>query len=317
MITRTTNSQNNASLLDYISSTQSKINRLSQQISEGGKRILKISDDAVAAKGVFNTNKELNQIENYISNMSFASSEMSVLDSTLASGSSSLQRAYDIAMMAANGTYSENEMKAFKQEVDVIISSMQNVANTKFNDVYLFSGTKTQVQAFTKSDTGITYNGTPSDGAWQRKVLISDNTEEVINYTGDDLFGYAEVATDPTTGETTVSGDGIFGALYSLSNILDSGDIDATEMQTVMGNIQQGVDKLVDTRSSAGHKVARFNTMTSAMETSKINLTTFKSNLEDADITNLLTEWVQEQQSLEASYQVATQSMQSSLLNYI
>lgn len=317
MILRTTNSLTHSSMMGSITSAQNKLNQLTVKLSSG-KKVNQLTDDAIAAKGILNATKEMNQIKSYISNMSQAQTELDTADTTLSLANTSVQKAYDVAMMAANGTYGKDEIYAFKTEVDSIISNLKDLANAKYSNNYLFSGTRTAIPAYTETEDGMIYNGSPSTGNYERQVMVADGTAETINQTGDALFGYATWVKDPVTDEITgVDGEGIFKALYELKFALDQDEFDTEEVRATLDGFSKGVNTLAEARADIGATSNRFDVLKDSYESYKIQLTSLKSNLEDADVAELISQWTTQQYALESSYAIASQLLQQNIMNYL
>lgn len=381
MLTRTTSSQMSNSLVNYMASTQGKFNRLSTQLSTK-KKINSITDDAVAAKSILSAKREINLYNGYIKNMQSAQYELNAANDTIKSSETKLSRAKDIALMAANGSYSQTEIDAFKQEVDGIIETMKSLANTEYGDTYLFSGTAslqkpyttetTKGSTITKNDDG-TYHVVPSDTTkaeydmeikklageteykWYvagtedevpaddlvtsttninyngtnepRKILIGEGgIEEELSIIGSDIYGKGTVKTtfsiNQETGEpqSTVATDansegGLLSSLYELSAALGANDYDG--IMHSMSGLDEGVVNLAANKAKIGLAGNRFDTLVSAYDNNVTNLTALKSSLEDADISSLVTEWMQSQYALQASYSISSQLMNISIMNYI
>ena len=381
MLTRTTSSQMSNSLVNYMASTQGKFNRLSTQLSTQ-KKINSITDDAVAAKSILSAKREINLYNGYIKNMQSAQYELNAANDTIKTSETKLSRAKDIALMAANGSYSQTEIDAFKQEVDGIIETMKSLANTEYGDTYLFSGTAslqkpyttetTKGSTITKNDDG-TYHVVPSDTTkaeydmeikklageteykWYvagtedevpvddlvtsttninyngtnepRKILIGEGgIEEELSIVGSDIYGKGTVTTtfgiNQETGEpqSTVVTDansegGLLSSLYELSAALEANDYDG--IMHSMSGLDEGVVNLAANKAKIGLAGNRFDTLISAYDNDVTNLTALKSSLEDADISSLVTEWMQSQYALQASYSISSQLMNISIMNYI
>ena len=381
MLSRTTSSQMSNSLVNYMASTQGKFNRLSTQLSTK-KKINSITDDAVAAKSILSAKREINLYNGYIKNMQSAQYELNAANDTIKTSETKLSRAKDIALMAANGSYSQTEIDAFKQEVDGIIETMKSLANTEYGDTYLFSGTAslqkpyttetTKGSTITKNDDG-TYHVVPSDTTkaeydmeikklageteykWYvagtedevpvddlvtsttninyngtnepRKILIGEGgIEEELSIVGSDIYGKGTVTTtfgiNQETGEpqSTVATDansegGLLSSLYELSAALEANDYDG--IMHSMSGLDEGVVNLAANKAKIGLAGNRFDTLISAYDNDVTNLTALKSSLEDADISSLVTEWMQSQYALQASYSISSQLMNISIMNYI
>lgn len=191
MVSRVTSSSRYAQLIADMQMNQYNYERLTAQLTSGHK-IMKITDDPIASVNILNTNKQLGQIETFEQNVGMASAELSALDDLLSLSTGYLSQAWDKAVQANNQTYGIDSLKAIKVEIDEITKTMVDLANTQYNDNYIFSGANTKTQTYTMDEKGnIVYNGTPhSNPDYVRQTEVADGVFEVINTTGDQVFGY-------------------------------------------------------------------------------------------------------------------------------
>jgi flagellin-like hook-associated protein FlgL len=103
-----------------------------------------------------------------------------------------LSTAWDKAIQANNQTYQADSLKALKVEIDEITKTMVDLANTQYNDNYIFSGANTKTLTYTMDENGnIEYNGTlQSNPDYVRRTEVADGVFETINTTGDKVFGW-------------------------------------------------------------------------------------------------------------------------------
>lgn len=336
---RVTTLQTNNSMLKYITSGESRYYELSKEASSGLK-VTEPSDDPTAAKSLLNIKTQLSQLNSYLTNMKTSQNELDTLDTNLSSLTDLIGNATDLATEASNGTYSKTDLKNIKTQIDTIIQSVTDIANTNYDGKYMFSGTATSTQAYQTTSvsgniTNITYQGTPSTGAYERYVNISDGTKVAINTSGDSVFG-----SYTTNGDGTITANGILGNLVILSNALGNGGsttingtIDGVYHGTVGGttyddgtvktsDVLTGLNKALDTTSATRTKFAsvsnRFDMTKTAINTSITALKAYKSDLQDADLATVLADLSAQETALQASMSV-TSSMLSkvSLLNYL
>lgn len=317
MQVRTTTLGINNTMVNYIMNQSSDYNKLSEEAASG-KKLTEPSDDASAARQVLSINTQLSQLNGYLGNMSTASEELKTLDSSLSSLDDLVQNASDLATQAANGTYSSTDLADIKTQVDSIIDSVVSLSNTKFNGNYIFSGTDTSTPAYTVTKdtsghiTGITYNGTSSSGDYERKVNISDGVNVTINTTGDEVFGeYAEDSSGNVTKAT-----GILGTLMTLSNAL--GKSDQTAVSGTLNSLTTEMSDTLAVQAKFASVSNKFDLTETSINTTVTNLTEYKSNLEDADLSEVLAELAESKVALQATYSVTSQMLQGmSILNYL
>lgn len=324
-IGRVSTYQFNKSFASQVNNTQSKFNKLSQQITSG-KKVTSVSDDAVAAKGIIKANSQLADIETYVENLKMADNELTQTDSTLKSINDQLQKAYDLAMTVSNGTTGADQMEAYRQELDSIIDNVTRLANTKYGDKYLFSGTSTTTAPYEEGADGMQYKG--DNGA--RYVLvgeakngavdtISDEKKQQINVIGESILGNATYTKD-ADGKITMddaNSAGVFKALYDLKAAIQNDPIDEEAARKTMETLNDGMEKVTAERTRTGALGKEFDDMQDAYANDTLSIKELKSNLEDTDLPSAISDWYQTYQSLQASYQMFAQTTNVSLLNFI
>ena len=191
MTTRISTATRYAQLVNDMKTNMNNFHKLKSQLSSG-KKYTSITENPIAAVNIVNTTRQLGQIETFEQNVSLASTELNALDDIMTLATGYLSTAWDKATQANNQTYGKNSLKALKTEIDEITKTMVDLANTEYNDNYLFSGANSKTVAFTiDEETGeVIYNGTPHDNPdYIRQTEVADGVFETINTTGDKVFG--------------------------------------------------------------------------------------------------------------------------------
>jgi flagellar hook-associated protein 3 FlgL len=345
-------------MLNYILNTESRYYDLSQE-SASGLKVEKPSDDPTATKSLVNVKTQLSQLNDYLTNMSTSQNELNIFDDSMSSLTDLVDSTTSLTTQAASGTYSNTNMDNIKTQIDQIIQSVADIANTQYNGNYIFSGTAVGTKAYTVATdatgkiTGITYNGTPSTGDYKRYTTISDGVNVAINTTGDQVFGsYSQVSATPvptqptdvagvalstatdangnlitttvttvlnddgTTTVTTGTGIGLMGTLVGISNSLGGHN------QAAVGKGLDGLSTALDTTSVARTKFAsvsnKFQITENSINTTVTQLTAYKSDLEDADLSQVLSDLTAQKTALDATYSVTSSLLAGkSLLDYI
>ena len=367
MVERLTSSSRYALLVADMQQSLMNYNRLTAQLSSGSK-LQSIKDDPIAAVNVLNTNRQLGQIDVFAQNVEMASAELSALDDLMSLATGYLSTAWDKAVQANNQTYGNDSLEALKVEIDEIIKTMVDLANTEYNDNYIFGGANTKTLPYTMDENGnIIYNGTPHDNPdYIRQTEVADGVFEVINTTGDKVFGYYEAVQetdgngnkvfldadgnrvietiDPNTQTATYAyeaggaytGDvadlevsvqeenysGVFGALKVLSNsiqmVLD-GETEAgyDKMFSTLDMFEDSLNTITQEQTKFGGVANRLEMTSSTLETNNTSLQAYLSEINDVDMAEAVTEWMQAQYAYQASMQIAASTMNISLLNYM
>ena len=354
MVDRISTATKYAQLIADMKMNQFNYDKLTAQLSSG-KKITNITDDPIAAVNIINTNKQLNRIGTYTSNIESASAELSALDDFMELARGYLQTAWDKAVQANNQTYGPDSLMAIKTEIDELTKTMVDLANSEYNDNYIFAGANTKTTPYEiDADGNIIYSGTPSTNPdYIRQTEVADGVFEVINTTGDKVFGYyqkGEVTRD-SAGEIVVlnpddgkyyyedgteytgleselttaveeTAEGVMGALKKLSNAIQAvlnGDEVAgyDEMNSTLDMFANAHNTILNEQTKFGGVYNRMEMSASTLETTNEGLTTYLTELNSVDYATAVTQWMNAQYAYQASMQVAAASMNMSLLNYL
>ena len=272
MVNRISTSGKYSQLVADMQKQLSNYNKLTKQLASGSK-LTSITDDPIATVNVLNTNRQLGQMDTFSSNVELAKTELSALDDLMDLANGYLSNAWNKATQANNQTYSDTSLKALKVEIDEITKTMVDLANTEYDDNYIFSGANTKTVPYTMDDNGdIIYNGTPySNKDYIRQTEVADGVFEVINTTGDRVFGYYKAQGQDANGnnlftdvdgKTVVEKIGAAGAkTYEYENGTayngDVGDLKAKEdYDGVMGALKKlsnSIQKVLDGDTEGGY----------------------------------------------------------------
>lgn len=166
------------------------------------------------------------------------------------------------------------------------------------------------------SDTQITINadnsGAPditltlSDGKWQKGNTVS--------------FTIMEGGTplSPVLSSVEVEGPGtvdLVGTLNALKSALEAHDIDAVSAQ--IDDLQDLQTQVLQAQTKTGSKSASLKIVNTGLIALNEQITSMKSDIEDADLDKLIISYQMEQIALEASYNLAAQIGKMTILDYL
>lgn len=248
-------------------------NKITQQLASNSK-LTSITDDPIAAVNILNTSRQIGQIDTFAQNVELGMTELSTLDSLIDLGTGYLSHVWDKAVQANNQTYSNTSLAALKIEVDENIKTMVDLANTEFNDNYIFGGTNTKVTPYEIAENGdIIYRGTPYDNPdYIRQTEVADGVFETINTTGDRVFGYYRAAVEPGNGvytdtngnrvyESTEDGNTVYryenGNLYEgdVADLTDGAPEEAEGVMGAMKLLSDSIQMVLDGDTEAGYEL--------------------------------------------------------------
>lgn len=149
-------------------------------------RVLKPSDDPVAATSITAMQNEIAQLEQFNKNADAAKASNELEEVVLTGVTDILFRTRDLMVSLGNGTYGGSEFDSIGVELQQRLNELIGLANTQnANGDYLFSGSKVKVQSFTQDSSGnVVYNGDQS----QRLLRVSSGVVEPVSDSGFDVF---------------------------------------------------------------------------------------------------------------------------------
>ena len=169
----------------------SKLIRAQEQASSG-KRLLRPSDDPIAAATVLALQRQLGDVSRYSKAIDSARPLLEQGMSSLNEASSIMTEARGIAIQGLNGTLSPVDRHALAQSLRLLKARMVDLGNTQLGDRYVFGGTATKDAPFREVDVNgrprVVYGG--DDAA--RSVSVGPGVELPVNVPGDDAFGRNE-----------------------------------------------------------------------------------------------------------------------------
>ena len=130
-----------------LSNRYSDMVTLQEQLATG-KRLRKPSDSPIDVANDIKLRTKQAQLRQYERNIEDGLAIMGVASSAMNSMNDMLHRARELAVQAANGTYTNTDRTYMQKEVDQIFRQMMSVINTQFKGNYIFNGTNTRTQPY-------------------------------------------------------------------------------------------------------------------------------------------------------------------------
>jgi flagellin-like hook-associated protein FlgL len=145
-------------LQSQLQTDQLDIFRLQNQISTG-RRITRPSEDAPAAQRAITLQRLIERKTQLQSNVNTGLSYLIATDVALNDVSSLLGDIRGLALGAASTTATDEERAVAATEVDQAIDQLLAVGNRRFRGRYLFAGSQTNVEPYSKSGNAVSYAG--------------------------------------------------------------------------------------------------------------------------------------------------------------
>jgi flagellar hook-associated protein 3 FlgL len=234
--------------------------QLTAELSSG-LRVSSLSDDPVAAGESSLLTSSISQDDTFVQTASTTQSLMQVADSALSSVVTQLTSALSLAVAGNSGTDSAADLTSLSQQLGSVRDQVVSLANTSYQGVYIFAGSKGNTQPF-QDDSG-TYQGD-----LQYNSVTTENGQSLqTTLTGDQVF--------------TKLGANVMLALNNLVADFAGGTVSSTAstdvgvLQTALGNVSQqqavlgsSLDRLESASTyaqvDATNRIAQVSTLVSA-----------------------------------------------------
>ncbi len=302
---RVTQSMLSNNMLLNLNNSYGKMSKLQDQITSGSK-ITRPSDDPVVAVKGMGYRRDLGQVEQYTRNMNEVNNWLDTSDESLNQVGEQMKRVRELVIQAANDTNTPEERAKAKAEIDQIRQQLQDVANTKVGDRYIFSGTKTGQPLF--------INGTLNNAnvnSEDVKIEVYEGIEMKVNTAGvdlfksvDDMMGKISGLLDPNRVPLATSEE-ISSTLGGVTSNSTTDDI------TTMHN------KILEAQADVGARQNRVELMENRLSIREISVTKQLSNNEDVDYSKAITEMVTSESIHQAALSVGAKIIQQSLVDFI
>ena len=224
---------------------------LSMERLSTGKRINSAKDDAAGLAISSSMTAQIKGMNQGIRNANDGISMIQTADGALDEVTNMLQRMRELAVQAGNGTYSQDDRKNIKEEMDALGKQISTtLTNTKFNDVSLFptAATDVTVQAGADSANAVTvsFGGVDVSG-------VATATGSAVDVSGA-TYTYSETAFDT--------------ALTNVTTARAKLGASQNRLQSAVNNLTSNTTNLEDARSRI--EDADFSTETTALAKAQI-----------------------------------------------
>ena len=249
-------------MLTNMNKNLSNIYNTYEQITSG-KKLTSVAQNPSDGTKVMKYNKQLDQLDDWSKNIETAKDELNQSYDTLGLIQENMQRINERAIQAANSYNSQDSMQAIRDEVEQRTRAIAQLANTKYQDKYIFSGSNTDTIPYSLDDAlNVTYSGTSQDGNWERNIEISEGVTMPLNINGQEIFGDEN--------------GGIFATLKQLNDALADPDMDIQAISDCITPIQNGIKDITSAQAVMTSRVQRLDATSSINDNVSLGLTEMK-----------------------------------------
>ena len=284
-----------------IGGRQSSLAEQSEKLT-AGKRVLRASDDPVAAAQAERAITRMERIKVEQSALSLQRNAMAEGESTLGNAVDLLQEMRALFVSAGNGANSAKEMQIIAGQLQTLREELLSVSNrTNTSGVPLLSALGSAITPFVNS-SAFKDNGLPGQQAGSNTSIPTalDGDMAFMLDSGESLFKELDTAITGIRNATS-------GSAANQSSVIQNG----------LANIDQGMDRLSALRGFAGDMLNRADRITGDQEVRSIQLEADRSRAEDMDLVKGFSDFEQTKMGYQAALQTYAMVQKMSLFNYI
>ncbi|MBK5461308.1 flagellar hook-associated protein FlgL [Peribacillus sp. TH27] len=290
---RVTQSMLTNNMLSNLSRSYEKMGKLQEQVSSQ-KKFSKPSDNPVAAMMGMGYRINLNQIQQYTSNISEATNWIDSTDDAISEAVSVLQRIRELTVQGSNGTYDGEQFESVSEEIKQLKEHLVSIGDTQIGGKYIFNGQNTNVKpSSVKDGDGNILYGT---GAINLEVFSGITIQ--INTDGSKLFG-----------DALAIGGSIDQTIDALEN---GGDVSST-----LEEIDETINTFLAMQAQVGARQNRIEMMTDRLKQQEVFATEILSKNEDVDIEKAIMDLTTQESIHSAALSVGARIIQPSLLDFL
>ncbi len=288
------------STLMNIQLSASRMQKLQEQVATG-KKINRPSDDPDGARKILNFRSEDLKLEQFSKNVQTSMQSIQFGESILQNTSNTINRVQELLVQAVNPTTAQGVREVIAKEIDGMIETVLQDANSQRLGRYIFAGTETSTRPFetTRNSKGevtaVTYNGNRE----KIEYAVGPGTKVQVNHTGGEVFMDSK----------------IFTTLIAIRDNLTNGAIEFAKAG--LDDIVNVQEDIMDSIVKAGATVNNLEFTDNRIKDAKMSFTEALGEVESADIAELVLKLTEQQNIFQAALASGVLVFETSILDYV
>jgi len=277
--------------------------KLQEQITTG-KKVNRPSDDPVVVMKSMGYRMEVDKVAQFQRNLGEVHNYLDSSDDALDKVGSVLHRTNELMVSASNGTNTQEEREAILAEIKQLREQVQDLANTKSGDNYIFSGTKTGTPLYDTTIHGPSGYPDPA-GAFGKAVEIEvfNGVELKVNTDAVQMFGDI---------------DAMFGEIEkAIAPPAGTPPMVPADLDQFIKKTQGNMDVVLTKRADIGARQNRAEMMGNRLDTQEGSAKKQMSENEDVEYEKAITEMLTEEAVHRAALSVGARIIQPSLVDFL
>jgi flagellar hook-associated protein 3 FlgL len=293
--------------VENMTTQQSNLSQTQMQISTG-KQYLTPADNPVVAANLIDFNQNIQENQQYQTNISSAQSRLQLEDSSLSSAISTVQSIQELTTQGLNASNSAANKQQIANQINQLNQQLLTIANTKdANGEYIFSGNITNQQAYTVT-TGAPNTYTYNGDSGQQSSIIGPNRQVTQGDPGSSVFGAISTGT-LTEGSIT----NVFQAVNQIVTDLNNN----TPSNASLTDLSNALNTMETTQASVGSRLQVLTSQQNINAQTILDNQTTSSAIGDLNMPQAISQLDMQQTTLQAAQMAFTKVEGMSLFQYM
>jgi flagellar hook-associated protein 3 FlgL len=268
-----------------------------------GLKINTVSDAPDQIASLWQTRSELSQTQQIDTNLGRVQSEVDTAESSLSSAVNLMERAQTLGAQGATGTSTPQTRQDLANELGSVLQQMVSTANTSVGGRYIFAGDSDQQPPYSIDLTQPSPVSAYQGSAATRQIQHPDGSQFAVSKTAQDIFD------SPTASQS------VFGSISNMRTALLNND--QSGIDAAMGDIQTAGGYLNQQLAFYGTVQDRVASATNFAKNYETQLQTQLSGLQDADLSQSITDLTQAQTQQQAALASRSKLPKTSLFDFM
>jgi flagellar hook-associated protein 3 FlgL len=268
-----------------------------------GLRLNVVSDDPTQIANLWQTRSDLARTNQIDTNLGRVKTEVDTAETVLESAVSLMDRALTLGTQGASGATTHDTRQSLADELGAVLQQLVSSANTVVDGRNVFAGDTDQVTPYTFDLTQTNPVGAYQGSASTRQLQLADGSLLTASRTAQDIF------------DSPVAQQNVFATINSLRNALLNDDENGAK--SAIADVRTASSFLNSQLAFYGTVQNRVTSGLNYAKTYETQLETQLSGIEDADVTQSITDLQQTQIQQQAALVSHAQFPRKSLFDYM
>lgn len=279
-----------------------------------GQRVNRPSDDPLAAAEARLRQVDLDQIASAKRSASAATAWLGAQETGLAAVTDVLQRANELTVQGANGSYNQDQRNSIALEIDQLVQRAKQAMNGRSGEAYVFSGTATGSAPYAAGSDA--YLG-------DENAVMRDLGQQTSIQVNPQLLPLGSVTPVPLTAKAILGEGGsptpdgrVLDTLERIAANLRAGNVAALGT-TDLSSLKRNLDTVGNARAAVGAAQNRVDTAVDHMDAMSALTTGVLGDLTGTDFAQAVTNLQAQQNAYVAALRSGATIVQTSLMDFL